>query len=80
MGLSNSAKTELVEIIKSAFKEWRIGHINGPSRNKLIDFWLQEAWACDVKIMEELEIPNEQVVQHFKELLESNPSLLANIK
>lgn len=30
--------------------------------------------------MEELEIPNEQVVQHFKELLESNPSLLANIK
>ena len=80
MGSTKSGKPQLVDIIKSAFSERRIGQVNGPTGNKLTDFWLQEARTCDTKVMEELKMPNEQIAQHFNEFLESNTNLMANRK
>ena len=59
MGPSNSGKSYFSNIITGYFPPHRIGQVNSPQGNKLTDFWLQEARGCDIKVMEELKLPNE---------------------
>ena len=80
MGPSNSGKSYFSNIITGYFPPYRVGQVNSPQGNRLTDFWLQEARGCDVKVMEELKLPNEQIAQLFKELFEGNQNLMANRK
>ena len=80
MGPSNSGKSYFSNIITGYYLPHRVGQANSPQGNRLTDFWLQEARGCDIKIMEELKLPNEQIAQLFKELFEGNQNLMANRK
>ena len=80
MGPSNSGKSYFSNIVTGYFPPHRVGQVNSPQGNRLTDFWLQEARGCNIKIMEELKLPNEQIAQLFKELFEGNQNLMANRK
>ena len=80
MGPSNSGKSYFSNIITGYYPPHRIGQVNSPQGNRLTDFWLQEARGCDIKVMEELKLPNEQIAQLFKSLFERNQNVMANRK
>ena len=78
IGPSNSGKWYFSNIITGYFPLHRVGQVNSPQSNRLTDFWLQEARGCDIKVMEDLKLRNEQIAQLFKELFEGNQNLMAN--
>lgn len=63
---SNFGKSLLTSFIKGAYDECLIGNVISPDSTKLQDFWLQDCVCCHLKLIEELKIPTQFIMQKFK--------------